>query len=145
LNSSSTGNRAYRTRSTAAPTSTAKSRQLTAGQRRVVGHLCQDAGAATVVVGVAGPGKTTALDAASTALESAGYRVLGSSTSGQAARTLGREADLPSRTLASLLARLQHGTWVGMWARSLAGWLEGADRQVHPREAEIDVGIELGW
>jgi ATP-dependent exoDNAse (exonuclease V) alpha subunit len=85
-------------------------RQLTDGQRRVVGHLCQGAGAATVVVGVAGSGKTTALDAASTALESAGYRVLGSSTSGQAARTLGREADLQSRTLASLLARLQHGS-----------------------------------
>src|SRR3546814_11444429 len=68
------------------------------GQRRVVGHLCQGAGAATVVVGVAGSGKTTALDAASTALESAGSRVLGPSTSWQAAWTLGRDADLESRT-----------------------------------------------
>jgi conjugative relaxase-like TrwC/TraI family protein len=83
---------------------------LTAGQRRVVGQLCQASGAATVVVGVAGSGKTTALDAASTALEAAGYRVLGSSTSGQAARTLGTEAHIESRTLASLLARLDHGT-----------------------------------
>lgn len=83
---------------------------LTAGQRRVVGQLCQASGAATVVVGVAGSGKTTALDAASTALEAAGYRVLGSSTSGQAARTLGTEAHIESRTLASLLARLDRGT-----------------------------------
>jgi len=83
---------------------------LTAGQRRVVGQLCQGSGAASVVVGVAGSGKTTALDAASTALEAAGYRVLGSSTSGQAARTLGAEAHIESRTLASLLARLDRGT-----------------------------------
>jgi hypothetical protein len=83
---------------------------LTAGQRRVVGQLYQASGAAAVVVGVAGSGKTTALDAASTALEAAGYRVLGSSTSGQAARTLGTEAHIESRTLASLLARLDHGT-----------------------------------
>ena len=82
---------------------------LTPGQRRVVGQLCQASGAATVVVGVAGSGKTTALDAASTALEAAGYRVLGSSTSGQAARTLGTEAHIESRTLASLLARLERG------------------------------------
>ena len=45
------------------------------------------------------PGKTTALDAATTALEAAGYRVLGTSTSGQAARTLGTEAGIEARTL----------------------------------------------
>ncbi len=63
----------------------------------------------TVVVGVAGSGKTTALDAATTALERSGHRVLGTSTSGQAARTLGREAGIDSSTFASLLWRLDHG------------------------------------
>jgi hypothetical protein len=39
-----------------------------------------------------------------------GYRVIGTSTSGQAARTLGRAAGIdPSRTLASLTWRLEHG------------------------------------
>jgi hypothetical protein len=61
-----------------------------------------------VIVGVAGAGKTTALDAAATALTGAGFTVLGSATSGQAARTLGTEADINSRTVTSLLWRLDH-------------------------------------
>jgi hypothetical protein len=40
------------------------------------------------------------------AYERAGFRVLGTATFGQAARTLGAEARLESRTVASLLARL---------------------------------------
>jgi hypothetical protein len=42
-------------------------------------------------------------------LEESGHRVLGTSTSGQAARTLGREAHLDTTTFASLLWRLDHG------------------------------------
>jgi len=64
---------------------------------------------AELVLGVAGAGKTTALAAARDGFEAAGYRVLGTSTSGQAARTLGRQAGIdPSRTIASLLWRLDH-------------------------------------
>jgi conjugative relaxase-like TrwC/TraI family protein len=88
----------------------ATGRALTDGQRQVVDQLCGSGRAATVVVGVAGSGKTTALDAASTALTAAGYQVLGTSTSGQAARTLAAEADLDARTFASLLWHLDHGT-----------------------------------
>ena len=47
---------------------------------------------------MAGAGKTTALDAVRDAYEAAGYRVIGTATSGQAARTLGREAGIASRT-----------------------------------------------
>ena len=36
------------------------------------------------------------------ALEASGYRMLGTSTSGQAARNLGEEAHIESRTFASL-------------------------------------------
>ena len=61
------------------------------------------------IVGVAGSGKTTTLDAATTAFERDGYRVLGASTSGQAARTLGEQAQIDTRTVASLLWRLDHG------------------------------------
>jgi hypothetical protein len=61
-----------------------------------------------LVIGVAGAGKTTALACVRDAYEAAGQRVIGASTSGQAARTLGREAGIDSRTLASLLWRLDH-------------------------------------
>ena len=62
---------------------------------------------------MAGSGKTTALAAVRECLEEAGFEVVGTSTSGQAARTLGREAGIePSRTIASLCWRLERGTLV---------------------------------
>ena len=82
--------------------------RLPPGQWDVVAAVCSSGRAVEVVVGVAGSGKTTALDAASAALGRHGYRVLGTSTSGQAARTLGDEAHIESRTIASLLWRLEH-------------------------------------
>jgi hypothetical protein len=45
--------------------------RLTTGQQRVVERLCGSGQAVSVVVGVAGSGKTTALDTAATALETA--------------------------------------------------------------------------
>lgn len=83
--------------------------RLTPGQRTAVEALCGSDRAVTVVAGVAGSGKTTALDVAASALEASGYRVLGTSTSGQAARTLGTEAGIEARTLGSLLWRLECG------------------------------------
>ena len=61
-------------------------------------------------MGVAGSGKTTALAATRDGFEAAGYEVVGTSTSGQAARTLDRAAGIDSRTLASLNWRIQHNT-----------------------------------
>jgi ATP-dependent exoDNAse (exonuclease V) alpha subunit len=84
-------------------------RSLTPGQWDVVEAVCSSGRAAEVIVGVAGSGKTTALDAATTALGRAGYRTVGASTSGQAARNLGHEAHIESRTITSLLWRLDHG------------------------------------
>lgn len=83
---------------------------LTDSQLRVVSGVCRSGRSLDVVVGIAGSGKTTALDAVQTALTCEGYRVLGTATSGQAARTLGREASVESLTLASLLARLDRGS-----------------------------------
>jgi hypothetical protein len=61
-----------------------------------------------LVIGVAGAGKTTMLDVVRMAYEAEGYTVIGTATSGQAARTLGRDANMASSTLASLLWRLDH-------------------------------------
>ncbi|MDQ6725789.1 MAG: AAA family ATPase [Actinomycetota bacterium] len=82
---------------------------LTEGQREAVASVTTSGRGLDVVVGVAGAGKTTALAAVRDAFESSGHEVVGTSTSGQAARTLGREAGLSeSRTLASLDWRLAH-------------------------------------
>ncbi|MEO6317259.1 MAG: MobF family relaxase [Acidimicrobiales bacterium] len=83
-------------------------RVLTAGQVDAIDAVCSSGRAVDVVIGVAGAGKTTALDTARDTLETAGYRVLGTSTSGQAARTLETEAGIVSGTLRSLLWRLDH-------------------------------------
>jgi conjugative relaxase-like TrwC/TraI family protein len=83
---------------------------LTVGQRGAVVATATSGRGLELIVGIAGSGKTTALAALRQAFESDGYRVIGTSTSGQAARTLGRAAGIePSRTLASLTWRLEHG------------------------------------
>ncbi len=85
-------------------------RPLTAGQKAMITSVATSGRGVELVIGVAGAGKTTAVEVARRAFETAGYRVLGTSTSGQAARTLGAEAGIgESRTIASLLWRLDHG------------------------------------
>ncbi len=88
----------------------ALSAALTAGQRRVAEQITTSGRGLDLVVGVAGSGKTAALDVARSAFEAAGYRVLGTAISGQAARTLGEAAGVESRTIASLVWRLEHGS-----------------------------------
>jgi conjugative relaxase-like TrwC/TraI family protein len=85
-------------------------RSLTEGQNAMIRSVATSGRPVELIVGVAGSGKTTAIDAARQAFEDAGYRVVGTSISGQAARTLGAEAGIDdSRTIASLLWRLDHG------------------------------------
>jgi conjugative relaxase-like TrwC/TraI family protein len=83
--------------------------RLTVDQRDLVTAIATSGRQLELVLGVAGAGKTTALDALRAAYETAGHRVIGAATSGQAAKTLGVAAHLESRTTASLLWRLQHG------------------------------------
>src|SRR5207302_1250646 len=86
-------------------------RPLTAGQESAVRGICTDGRRVSLVLGVAGSGKTTAIRCVADAYAAAGYQVVGTATSGQAARTLGREARIAeSRTLASLLWRLDRHT-----------------------------------
>jgi len=82
---------------------------LTPGQQAAVLGIATSGRGVELVEGVAGSGKTTVMAAVRDAFETSGFTVVGTSTSGQAARTLGREAGLSeSRTLASLRWRLEH-------------------------------------
>jgi conjugative relaxase-like TrwC/TraI family protein len=82
---------------------------LTPGQQAAVMGIATSGRGVELVEGVAGSGKTTVMAAVRDAFESGGFTVIGTSTSGQAARTLGREAGLTeSRTLTSLRWRIQH-------------------------------------
>jgi ATP-dependent exoDNAse (exonuclease V) alpha subunit len=86
---------------------------LTQRHSDAVTGICGQGRAVSLVLGVAGSGKTTALGAVADAYEACGFRVIGTATAGQAARTLGREAGLAeSRTLASLRWRLTRGDLV---------------------------------
>ena len=83
---------------------------LSGEQREAAIGICTSGRGAEIVVGVAGAGKTTMLRVVAEAFERCGHQVLGTATSGQAARNLAVEADIDdSRTLASLLWRLDHG------------------------------------
>jgi conjugative relaxase-like TrwC/TraI family protein len=82
---------------------------LSGEQRQAAVSICSSGRGAELVVGVAGAGKTTMLQVVAAGFEASGCQVIGTATSGQAARTLGREAELAqSRTLASLLWRIDH-------------------------------------
>jgi conjugative relaxase-like TrwC/TraI family protein len=85
-------------------------RPFTKGQLEAIVGICVEGRPISLVLGVAGSGKTTALAVVADAYRACGYRVLGTATSGQAARILGREAGIgESRTVASLRWRLDHG------------------------------------
>jgi ATP-dependent exoDNAse (exonuclease V) alpha subunit len=83
--------------------------ELSEEQRSAAVAICTSGRGAELVEGVAGAGKTTMLKVVAAAFAEAGCQVLGTATSGQAARTLGSEAEIgESRTLASLIWRLDH-------------------------------------
>jgi len=82
---------------------------LTDTQHQVAVGLLTSGHRLEVVVGVAGSGKTTTLAAVRAGFETAGYSVVGTATSGQAAKTLADGAGIESRTIASLTWRLEHG------------------------------------
>ena len=75
---------------------------LTGGQLAAVRSITTSGRQVELVEGVAGSGKTTVMAVVRRAFESGGFEVLGTSTSGQAARTLARQAGMDgSRTIAS--------------------------------------------
>jgi conjugative relaxase-like TrwC/TraI family protein len=110
---------------------------LTDAQRAVAVGLMTGGHRLDVVVGVAGSGKTTTLAAVRAGFETAGYSVVGTATSGQAAKTLGDGAGMESRTMASLTWRLDHGT-LALSDRHVLIVDEGA------MTADVDLGRLLG-
>jgi conjugative relaxase-like TrwC/TraI family protein len=79
-------------------------------QQALVRQIATSGDETGLVCGPAGTGKTTAVEAAARAWELAGHRVVGASVNGSAAERLGRAAGIETRTVASLLYRLEHET-----------------------------------
>ncbi len=82
-----------------------EARPTLAGEQRVmVERLCSSGAGVEVVVGVAGAGKTFALDASRAAWEASGIPVVGAALSARAAQELSGGSGIESTTLARLLA-----------------------------------------
>ncbi len=76
---------------------------LTADQKGLINAVCSSGDGVVTVEGVAGSGKTVALEACREALEADGRTVIGMALAGRAARTLEEESGIPSSTIAAAL------------------------------------------
>jgi conjugative relaxase-like TrwC/TraI family protein len=83
-----------------------KHRSLSIEQKKAVRRLLSRKRAIRVLTGVAGAGKTMALEALRSGFEQAGYRVIGGALAGIVARELEHKTGIKSRTIASHLHRL---------------------------------------
>ena len=81
-------------------------RDFTEGQKALYLHICQTPDLIHAVIGHAGTGKTTAIDAARFALGRAGQTIFGISTAALAARTLGQEGGFAASSVAKLLQQI---------------------------------------
>lgn len=81
---------------------------LSEEQRTMVRRLTTSAARVDVVIGKAGTGKTFSLDAARAAWQDSGVAVLGCALAARAAAELHAGAGIPSMTIDSLLAALDH-------------------------------------
>lgn len=78
-------------------------------QRRAVLALSSAKGATAALVGDAGTGKSTALEAVRRAYEAQGYQVIGAALAGKAAAGLEADAGIQSRTIDRLMFNLEQG------------------------------------
>ena len=79
--------------------------RLSDEQTTMVRTLTGDGNGVSVVIGEAGTGKTTAIAVARQAWEESGFRVQGCAVARRAATQLGRDAGMPSTSIAALLRR----------------------------------------
>ena len=79
---------------------------LTAEQRVMVQQVCTSGDGVVIVEGVAGAGKTFALDACREAFEASGHAVIGYALAGRPAQTMEEEASIPSHTIHQALRSL---------------------------------------
>ncbi|MEV6967568.1 MobF family relaxase [Hamadaea sp. NPDC051192] len=84
--------------------------QLSGEQRQVLERLLHAGHQVDTVIGVAGSGKTTIMDALRSAYEAENLTVRGASNAAVAAANLQAESGIRSSTVASWLARIEHGT-----------------------------------
>ncbi|WP_067828588.1 MobF family relaxase [Nocardia inohanensis] len=84
-------------------------RDLNAGQRAIVKHLCTSGAKLAVAIGPAGTGKTTAMKAVAAAWTADGREVMALAPQKSAARILGEELGCPARTIDSVLATARRG------------------------------------
>lgn len=82
---------------------------LSREQRDAIQHLASRSGGVAVVIGDAGTGKSTALEAIREAYEREGFRVLGCAVQGNAAAGLQASTGIESSTIHSLLGRVDLG------------------------------------
>ena len=87
----------------------AAGRRLGADQAEAVWHATQHPGGVVLVVGRAGTGKTTTMDAVRAAFQQAGYRVRGLAPTGIAAQELARGAGIDAGTVDRFLLDLARG------------------------------------
>ena len=85
--------------------------QLSAEQRRMVRAICGDGAGVSVVVGHAGSGKTTALEAARAAWSASGMQVTGCALARRAAGELEWGSAIPSFSISQVVGELDRGTW----------------------------------
>lgn len=84
--------------------------ELNPEQRDAVHHLTRESGGVAFMVGDAGTGKSTTLEAVREAYESQGYTVIGCALAGKAAAGLEESSGITSRTIDSTLIKLDNGT-----------------------------------
>ena len=79
-------------------------------QQAAARHLTAEPGRVAVLVGDAGTGKSTSMQAVREGYEAAGYQVLGAAPSGKAAAGLEESTGIKSHTIDSMLARIESGS-----------------------------------
>jgi conjugative relaxase-like TrwC/TraI family protein len=78
--------------------------ELGPDQRNAINSLCRSGHQLQCLVGAAGTGKTYTLRLTAQAWQQSGYRVMGAAVQGTVAENLQRATDIPSQTVAALLA-----------------------------------------
>ena len=84
-------------------------RPMLSDEQRAAARNLVESNRLGIVVGLAGAGKSTMLDAVRAAYTDTGHRVQGLALAGKAADELGHSASIESRTIASWLMSLDHG------------------------------------
>jgi conjugative relaxase-like TrwC/TraI family protein len=117
---------------------TADGRDLTQGQRALFEQMTSGRDRVSVVVGAAGSGKTTAIDAARHVLAAKGQQVYGISVAAIAAQGLKHAAKVRSGTVAWLVNRIEFATNPLHPTRQRLDALEAsADRADHAKAARL--------